>query len=57
MNFLFLQGIANKRNDYNDAFERLAAQEAQREFIFHLFFQKMVLLLSFFIFPKNNYVF
>lgn len=26
-----MAGIANKRNDYNDAFERLAAQEAQRE--------------------------
>ena len=53
----FLQGIANKRNDYNDAFERLATQEAQREFIFHIFFQKIVLLFSFFIFLKHNYVF
>jgi len=26
-----MAGITNKRNDYNDAFERLAAQEAQRE--------------------------
>ena len=26
-----MAGIANKRNDYNDKFERLAAQEAQRE--------------------------
>lgn len=26
-----MSGISNKRNDYNDAFERLAAQEAQAE--------------------------
>ena len=26
-----MSNIANKRNDYNDAFERLAEQEAQRE--------------------------
>ena len=36
--------------------EQMAAGEAQREFIFYLFFQKMV-LFSFFIFLKNNYVF
>ena len=26
-----MSNIANKRNDYNDAYERLAEQEAQRE--------------------------
>jgi hypothetical protein len=26
-----MAGIINKRNDYTDAFEQLAAQEAQRE--------------------------
>ena len=35
--------------------EQFACLEAQREFIFYLFFQEMVLLLSFFIFLKTNY--
>ena len=35
--------------------EQMACLEAQREFIFYLFFQEMVLLLSFFIFLKTNY--
>ena len=36
--------------------EQMAAEEAQCEFIFYLFFQKVV-LFSFLIFLKNNYVF
>ena len=55
--FSFSQGITNKRNDYNDAFERLAAQEAQREFFFYFYSQKRIFLLSFFIFLKYNYAF
>ena len=35
--------------------EQMACLEAQREFIFYLFFQEMVLLLIFFIFLKTNY--
>ena len=51
MIILFLQGITNKRNDYNDAFERLAAQEAQREFFF--LFSKKDFLINFLHFSKK----
>ena len=35
--------------------EQMACLEAQREFIFYLFFKVIVLLLIFFIFLKTNY--